>query len=80
MFVDEFERIWQILRGQGTVYDSQHINVTLYNGRKIQDALLYNKNEYKDDTGTVTAREAVFLVNGDMHVVPFEDIAEMSIL
>jgi len=80
MFHDDFERAWQILRGDGTVHESQHVNVTLHNGSVIQDAYLYDRRTHLSDTGMVTAREAVFMVNGDMRVVPIEDIVEMRIM
>ncbi len=80
MFHDDFERAWQILRGQGTVWDSQHVNVSLQDGSVINDARLYNQLIQRDDNGTILKREAVFMVGDDMRVVLLEDIAEMRIL
>jgi len=80
MFHDDFEQAWQILRGEGTVHDSQHVNVTLWNGSILNDALLYDRRINTDDNGTVLSREAVFLVDGNMRVIPIEDIVGMKLL
>lgn len=80
MFHDEFDRAWQILRGQGTVWDSQHVNVSLWDGSVINDAKLYDQLIQRDDNGTILKREAVFMIGDDMRVVLLEDIAEMRIL
>lgn len=80
MFHDDFEQAWQILRGEGTVHDSQHVNVTLWNGSILDDALLYDRRIITNDNGIVLTREAVFLVNGDMRVIPIKDIVEMKLL
>jgi hypothetical protein len=80
MFVDEFEKAWTILRSEGTVYDSPHLNVTLNTGRVIPDARLYNKKEYKDDNGTVTRREAIFMSDDGLHAIPLEDIVTLKIM
>jgi len=80
MFHDDFDQAWQILRGSGTVWDSQHVNVQLWNGSVINDARLYDRRITRDDNGTVLSREAVFMIEGDMRVIPIEDIVGMSIL
>jgi hypothetical protein len=80
MFDDDFEKIWQILRTEGTVHESMHINVTLNTGRMLPDVRLYDKRITRDDTGTIIKREAVFMDDDGMSVIPLEDIVEMVIL
>lgn len=80
MLHDEFDKAWQILRGQGIVQDSPHVNVSLWDGSVINDAKLYARQIQRDDNGTILKREAVFMVGDDMRVVSLEDIAEMRII
>jgi hypothetical protein len=80
MFDDDFDAIWQVLRNQGTVHESMHLNVTLVTGRFLPDVRLYDKRITRDDNGTITKREAIFMDSEGMSVIPLEDIVEMVIL
>lgn len=80
MFADEFEKAWSILRSEGTVYDSPHLNVTLNTGRELPDVRLFDRKEYKDDNGMVTGREAVFMSDDGLHVIPLSDIVTLKIM
>ncbi len=80
MFLDDFDKTWQILRGQGTVHDSMHVNVVLVTGDVLSDMRLYDKRISRDDNGTVLKQEAIFMGDNGMRVVPIEDILDMTIL
>lgn len=80
MFIDDFDKTWQILRGRGTVHDSMHVNVVLVTGNVLQDVRLYDKRITRDDNGTVLKQEAVFMEADGMRVIPIEDILDMAIL
>jgi len=80
MFLDDFDKTWQILRSQGTVHDSMHVNVVLVTGDVLPDMRLYDKRIVRDDNGTVLKQEAVFMGDDGMRVVPIEDILDMAIL
>lgn len=80
MFLDDFDKTWQILRGQGTVHDSMHVNVVLVTGDVLQDMRLYDKQIVRDDNGTILKQEAIFMGDDGMRVVSIEDILDMTIL
>ncbi len=80
MFLDDFDKTWQMLRGQGTVHDSMHVNVVLVTGDVLHDVRLYDKRITRDDNGTVLKQEAVFMETDGMRVVSIEDIRDMTIL
>jgi hypothetical protein len=80
MFDDDFDAIWHVLRDKGTVHESMHLNVTLNTGLLLPDVRLYDKRITRDDNGTITKREAVFMDDDGMSVIPLEDIVEMVIL
>jgi len=80
MFADDFEKTWQILRSQGTVHESMHVNVVLVTGKVLPDVRLYDQRITRDDNGTVLKHEAIFMDAEGMQIVPIENILEMVIL